>query len=93
MSGSDQHILEFLWNAGSEIYANPRTIAANIDYEPQTVRSRVSKLRDVGLLEYHDESSGIYRLSRLAKRYIQDELDASEIESLEERYDRAGSSN
>lgn len=92
MSGSDRHILEFLWNDGNQIYANPSTIAANIDYKPNTVRKRMRKLRSVGFVEYYDEQGGIYRLAELGEKYLQDILTSEEIAEIEDEYDRLSDS-
>lgn len=83
MSGVNRHTLEFLWNAGDEIYANPSTIAANIDYKKNTVQKAVIELRKAGLLEYYDEDGGIYQLTGLGRRYLQNELEESEIGEIE----------
>lgn len=88
MSGSDRYILEFLWNDGNELVATPRIISANIDYKHNTVRTRVGTLRRVGLLEYFDKDDGIYQLTDLGRRLLNDELTDEELEELESSYDR-----
>ena len=88
MTGSDRHILEFLWNGGNALYANPSTISANIDFESNTVRKRVRKLLEVGLLEYYNEESAIYQLTSVGERFLQDELTNEDVAELESEYDR-----
>lgn len=86
MTKSDRHILEFLWNSGDPIVANPSTIAANIDYQPNTVHKRVRALQDVGLLEYADETSGIYQLTQLGHRFFEGDLRDDELQRIENEF-------
>ncbi|WP_440989149.1 ArsR family transcriptional regulator [Haloarchaeobius baliensis] len=82
MTPVDRDILELLKNDGGvhELVLNPRHISENIDWNHQTVREHVLALRNHGLIEHHDESKGIYRLSDLGRAYLAGEVDAEELE-------------
>lgn len=81
MTRSDDTILEWLLNApGETIAATPGVIAANIEYSRTTVKRRISLLREAGLVEYHDETSGIYAISEKGIAYLDGSLDASELD-------------
>jgi DNA-binding transcriptional ArsR family regulator len=81
MTRADDSILEFLLNEGNRpIRATPAVIQANIDYQISHVRSRVRVLNDAGLVEYYDESRGIYQISGIGERYLAGEIDATDLE-------------
>ncbi len=85
MTRADDHILEFLWNGGAdELIANPKVIAVNIDYQPDTVRKRMAPLREAGLVEYYDESGGLYQITDLGRRRLDGELEDEEVDEIEE---------
>lgn len=86
MTPSDRDILDLLANAGGEreLVLTPRLIAENSNWARDTVREHVVILRNEGLLEYHDESAGIYRLSNRGRAYLAGELDVEELEDDDE---------
>nr|WP_226042533.1 winged helix-turn-helix domain-containing protein [Natrinema sp. DC36] len=83
MTPVDRDILEVLHNAGGphELVLSPRIIAENIDWSRQTVRDHIMALRDRGLIEYYDETGGIYQLSDRGRSYLEGDLDAADLES------------
>nr|WP_121741707.1 ArsR family transcriptional regulator [Natronorubrum halophilum] len=85
MTPVDRDILELLTNEGGphELVLSPRIIAENTDWSRQTVRDHLMTLRDRRLVEYHDESGGIYRLSDRGRSYLEGELDVAELEDEE----------
>jgi len=81
MTNADDHILAFLLNDGNrELVATPAVIAENIDFNADYVRQRVSTLLEEGLIEYHDEDRGMYRITERGRKYLDGELDAGELE-------------
>jgi len=81
MTPMDRDILELLWNEGRrELVLNPAAIEANTDWKPQSVREHVVKLREHGLLEYYDESRGLYQLSDRARAWLEGELPTADLE-------------
>jgi predicted transcriptional regulator len=88
MTAADDRILEFLRNEGNgELVANPSVIAVNIGFSPHTVRERVGPLRDCGLIEYHDRSRGLYRITDAGRDYLDGRLGDDEIGELEATLD------
>lgn len=88
MTSADDRILEFLRNEGnSALVANPAVIAVNIDFSPHTVRERVGPLRRCGLVEYHDRSRGLYRITDAGRDYLDGRLDDDDIEHIEATLD------
>lgn len=83
MRQSDVYILEHLYADGNRLIDRPIDIAANIGFAESTVGERVLTLRDAGLIEYYDESKGLYVISDLGARYLEDELTDDEIDELE----------
>lgn len=65
MTPVDSSILELLHNEGGphELVLSPRLLAENSDWSRQTVREHLMTIRDRGLVEYYDETGGIYQLS------------------------------
>ncbi len=86
MTPVDRDILELLHNDGGlhELVLSPRIIAENIDWSRQTVREHVMTLREHGLVEYYDETGGIYQLSDRGRSYLEGELDADDLEATDE---------
>lgn len=82
MTPVDRDILEILYNEGGshELVLSPRLIAENIDWSRQTVRDHVMTLRERDLVEYYDETGGIYQLSDRGRSYLEGELDADDLE-------------
>jgi predicted transcriptional regulator len=84
MTNADDRILEFLRNEGNgELVANPSVIAVNIGFSPHTVRERVGPLRRSGLVEYHDEDRGLYRITDTGRDYLEGRLDDNDVEDIE----------
>lgn len=84
MTNADDRILEFLRNEGNgELMANPAVIAVDIGFSPHTVRERVGPLRGSGLIEYHDGSRGLYRITDTGRDYLDGRLDDDDIAELE----------
>ena len=81
MTRADDAILEFLLNEGNrQIRASPAVIEANIDYKISHIRNRIRQLHKAGLVEYHDESRGIYELTAKGRAYLAGDLDADDLE-------------
>lgn len=81
MTRADDAILEFLLNEGNRpIVSTPAVIEANIDYKISHVRNRLRELESAGLVEYHDEDRGLYRITAKGRKYLEGELDSSELE-------------
>jgi len=81
MTPVDRDILELLENEeGRELVLTPGLIAENTDWKRQTVREHLSDLLEHDLVEYHDKSRAIYRLSNRGRSYLQGEIDVSELE-------------
>jgi predicted transcriptional regulator len=84
MTNADDRILEFLRNEGNgDLVANPAVIAVNIDFSPHTVRERVGPLRRCGLVQYHDEDRGLYRITDTGRDYLDGRLDESDVTDIE----------
>ncbi|QCJ47221.1 ArsR family transcriptional regulator [Haloprofundus sp. MHR1] len=85
MTRTDDAILEFLLNEGNRpLNASPRMIESNIEFAISTIRGRLAKLLEAGLVEYYDEGRGIYRISQKGRAYLAGELDAEDLEFREE---------
>ena len=81
MTRADDTILEFLLNDGNEpLNASPTFVEANIDYKISHIRGRIRKLHEAGLVEYYDESRGIYRITDLGREYLAGEIDANDLQ-------------
>lgn len=63
------------------IVHSPRLIAANTDWSHQTVREHQVALRSHGLVDYHDETGAVYRLTGRGRADLEGELDASDLEN------------
>ncbi|WP_211250843.1 winged helix-turn-helix domain-containing protein [Haladaptatus cibarius] len=82
MTPVDRSILELLRNEeGQELVLTPGLIAENTDWKRQTVREHVALLLEHELVEYHDESRAIYRLSDKGRQYLAGDLSADELEN------------
>jgi len=82
MTRADDTILEFLLNEGNKpLNASPTFVEANIDYKISHIRNRMRKLHEADLVEYYDESRGLYRITDLGRDYLAGELDASELDN------------
>ena len=83
MTPVDRDILELLHNEGGshELVLSPRILAENSDWSRQTVREHLMTLRDRGLVEYYDETGGIYQLSDCGRAYLTGELSVEKLET------------
>ena len=90
MTEIDDVILEYLHDIGAEhdfaIVQPPKTVWYNlveelkvIDRSPATVRRRMNKLGEEGLLEEIDADGTYYRISELGVRYVRDEVERDEL--------------
>lgn len=84
MTAGDAIFLEFLYcsrlSRGGFSEQTPRTIAVNTGYSRQYASSRCGVLSDKGLVEHTDH--GLYRLSELGRRAIENELSIREMNEL-----------
>lgn len=76
MSPIDYEILLFYDN--HDIFASPKVVSVNIDYDRQYTSKRIRNLRDEGILEKDD--SGLYSLTGKGRQFLAGELEASELE-------------
>lgn len=82
MTNADDRILEFLQNdPNPSIVATPLVIAENIDFNRGYVTQRLRVLLENHLVEYHDEGSGIYRITDRGGAYLAGELEAEDLET------------
>jgi len=74
----DDRILEILDESG--LILSPSIISANLDLTRQHVSSRLSELREHGLVESVDTGRGHYQITDRGRAYLAGELDAEELE-------------
>jgi predicted transcriptional regulator len=79
MTKSDDAVLELLLDTG--IALPPAVIAFNIDVSHPTVRRRLPKLLEHGLVRKADEDKGYYEITEKGRQYLAGDLDASELEN------------
>lgn len=85
MTAADDRILEFLLNDPNEpIIATPAVVEMNVDYAIAHVRNRLGELLDAGLVEYYDKDRGAYQITERGRAYLKGELDAEDLEGLNE---------
>lgn len=85
MTRADDTILEFLLNDGNKpLNASPTFVEANIDYKISHIRNRMRKLHEAGLVDYYDEDRGLYRITDLGRDYLSGELNADDLEDINE---------
>lgn len=81
MTKSDDAILEFLLNEPARpIRATPGVVAANINFAKSTINDRLPSLLQTNLVEYYDESAGIYQITEKGKRYLSGEISEDELQ-------------
>lgn len=81
MTTVDRDVLKVLRNGDrQDLVLTPSVIAANTDWERQTVREHLLRLSDSGLVEYHDEQRALYQLSDLGHDYLSGEVDPARLE-------------
>ena len=84
MTGSDDQILELLADSG--VALNKKAMEVNFELDGEdisysTLKRRLPKLENAGLVELVRERGGYYRITDLGEQYLAGELDASELES------------
>ena len=80
MTRADDAILEFLLNDPNErLNATPAFVELNIEYGISTCRTRIRKLHDAGLVEYHDEERAAYKITDKGEQYLSGQLDAEDL--------------
>ncbi|WP_188876850.1 winged helix-turn-helix domain-containing protein [Halarchaeum nitratireducens] len=85
MTPVDRDILELLRNEGNgELRLTPGLIAENLDWGDQAVREHTPLLRKHGLVEYVDESRGVYQISDRGRAWLRGDLPTEELEEREE---------
>lgn len=81
MTPVDRDILELLENGDrQELVLTPSVVAANTNWERQTVREHLLGLAANGLVEYEDEARALYRLSERGRAYLAGRLDVAALE-------------
>lgn len=81
MTPVDRDILERLRNEGNEeLRLTPSMIAENLDWGDQAVREHMPILREHGLVEYADETRGVYQLSDRGRAWLAGDLSTEELE-------------
>jgi predicted transcriptional regulator len=83
MTPVDTDILRLLENGSNdELVLTPGVIAANTDWQRQTVREHLRFLSDSELVEYHEESRALYTLSERGRDFLNDgtDLDVADAE-------------
>jgi predicted ArsR family transcriptional regulator len=80
MTPIDRDILELLENGGDELVFSPAVIAANLDWSHDSIRRHMKGLREQGLVEYYDETRGLYQLSERGRAWLRGDLPTEEIE-------------
>jgi DNA-binding IclR family transcriptional regulator len=80
MTPVDRDVLEVLQNGDrQELVLTPGVIAANTDWERQTVREHLLLLADHDLVEYENEDRALYRLSNRGRQYLRGEVPAEAL--------------
>lgn len=64
-----------------DLKMSPKVLAANLEYHPSYMGRRLRTLRDVGLLQQHED--GLYSLSDLGEEFLAAELSQTDIEALD----------
>jgi len=79
MTKSDDAILELLEE--TDIALPPAAISFNIDVSHPTVRRRLPKLLEHGLVRKADEDKGYYVITEKGRQYLAGDLDASSLKN------------
>jgi predicted transcriptional regulator len=70
----DRDVLELLENADrQELVLTPGVIAANTQWQRQTIREHLRDLSTEGFVEYQDEARALYRISDRGRAYLDGE--------------------
>ncbi|MGQ3723476.1 winged-helix domain-containing protein [Natrialba aegyptia] len=83
MTGNDDSILEYL--AERDVALSPRGLDINLEREGigisyRTINRRLKQLHEKGLVEKVDGDKGWYIISDKGHKYLEGDLDASELE-------------
>jgi len=82
MTPVDRDVLAVLRNGNEqELVLTPGVIAANTDWERQTVREHLLRLSDEQLVAYHDEARALYQLTDRGRRYLRGDLAVEALEA------------
>ncbi len=81
MRPSDRPIIKEISDYGG--WMKPATLALNIPYTRNHIANRCRALSDHGLLERH-ENTAAYRTTDLGERFLQYQVEASELQDDEE---------
>lgn len=82
MTPVDRDVMELLRNGTErELVLTPGVIAANTDWERQTVREHLLRLADAHLVEYNDEARALYQLTDRGRRYLSGDLPVEALEA------------
>jgi DNA-binding MarR family transcriptional regulator len=71
MTSSDDVVLEFLAEHGLSL--PPLAVAQNIELSYSTVKRRVDRLAEAGLLIRHEDPRGYVEISERGRRYLRGE--------------------
>jgi len=83
MTGHDDIILEYLHDTG--VVLNKRGFEINLELEGNeisysTIKRRLPKLEEAGLIEIVDESGPWYQITERGERYLKGEVDLRETD-------------
>ncbi|WP_226043316.1 winged-helix domain-containing protein [Natrinema sp. DC36] len=83
MTGNDDSILEYLEER--DVALSPRGLDINLEREGigisyRTINRRLKQLHEKGLVKKVNGDSGWYAISDKGRKYLAEELDASELE-------------
>ncbi|WP_224337873.1 winged helix-turn-helix domain-containing protein [Haloprofundus halobius] len=80
MTRADDAILEFLLNEGNRpLIVTPGVIEANIAYALSSINQRLRKLKAAGLVDYHDEERGLYKITEKGEQYLSGEISSEDL--------------
>lgn len=84
MTGSDDKILELLAESGMAL--NKKVLQVNFELAGEeisysTLKRRLPKLKEAGLVEQVREKGGYYRITERGEQYLAGEFDASELDA------------
>jgi len=80
MTQVDVDICRLLENGDREpLRLTPGVIAANTDWQRQTVREHLLTLAKHGLVEYADESRALYQISDRGRAYLNGEIGIDQL--------------
>ncbi len=84
MTGRDDLLLEYLAETG--VALNKRGLELNLqregyDISYSTIKRRLPRLEEAGLIVVEDDSGPWYRISRKGKQYLEGELDLRKSDS------------